>query len=130
MFKIAMLATLVASILIPELAKGQEEQRAGGQEPQVILKTSMGDITIELFPDKAPKTVKNFLTYVQNKHYDNTIFHRVIPGFMIQGGGFTPDFKQKETQNPIENEADNGLLNIRGSVAMARTVGNVPRNAP
>jgi cyclophilin family peptidyl-prolyl cis-trans isomerase len=89
--------------------------------PQVIMKTSKGDITIELYPDKAPITVKNFLSYVDEKYYDGTIFHRVIKGFMIQGGGLTPDFKEKPAKPPIKSEAANGLKNKRGTVAMART---------
>lgn len=91
------------------------------QNPIVLLKTSMGNIKIELYPDKAPVTVENFLNYVSSGQYDDTIFHRVIPGFMVQGGGFTVDFKQKPTNSPIQNEADNGLKNTRGTLAMART---------
>jgi peptidyl-prolyl cis-trans isomerase B (cyclophilin B) len=91
------------------------------QNPKVVLETSMGDITLELYPDKAPGTVKNFLTYVDDKFYDNTIFHRVISGFMIQGGGFTDDMNEKSTHSPILNEADNGLKNDKGTIAMART---------
>ncbi|MBK8014966.1 MAG: peptidyl-prolyl cis-trans isomerase [Deltaproteobacteria bacterium] len=87
----------------------------------VILSTSMGDISLELDQEKAPKTVANFLAYVKSGHYDNTVFHRVINGFMIQGGGFTTDLKQKSTKAPVGNEADNGLKNVRGSIAMART---------
>lgn len=90
--------------------------------PVVLIKTSMGDIEVQLDPAKAPKTVKNFLQYVDDKAYDGTIFHRVIPNFMIQGGGFTPDMSQKETRDPIANEADNGLTNDRGTIAMARTM--------
>ncbi len=93
-----------------------------GAHPRVIMKTSMGDIVIELYPDKAPISVKNFLRYVDEKFYDGTIFHRVIKNFMIQGGGFTPDFKKKPTHEPIKNEADNGLKNERGTIAMARTM--------
>jgi peptidyl-prolyl cis-trans isomerase A (cyclophilin A) len=91
------------------------------QRPHVLLTTSMGEIELELKADKAPISVANFLAYVDSGHYDNTIFHRVIPNFMIQGGGFTADMAQKATRDPIKNEADNGLLNRRGSVAMART---------
>ena len=94
---------------------------AGAGNPIVVLKTSKGDITLELDAAKAPVTVANFLAYVKSGHYDGTIFHRVMPGFMIQGGGFTPDMVQKPTQAPIKNEADNGLKNLRGTVAMART---------
>lgn len=89
--------------------------------PKVVFSTSHGDITLELFPDEAPGTVENFLGYVDSGFYNGTIFHRVIPGFVIQGGGFTPDMEQKETQPPIENEANNGLKNSRGTLSMART---------
>jgi len=97
-------------------------------EPQkVLMKTSMGEITIELDGDKAPKTVANFLSYVDAGFYNGTIYHRVIPGFMIQGGGFGPDMAKKPTGDPVENEAKNGLKNVRGSIAMART--NKPHSA-
>jgi len=89
--------------------------------PQVEFKTNMGAIVLELYPDRAPATVKNFMQYVKDGHYNGTVFHRVIPKFMIQGGGFTPDFKQKPTRQPIRNEADNGIKNTAGTVAMART---------
>jgi cyclophilin family peptidyl-prolyl cis-trans isomerase len=89
--------------------------------PQVLIETSEGDIKVELFQDKAPVTVKNFLRYVDEKHYDGTIFHRVIPSFMIQGGGFEPGMKERDTHAPIENESYNGLANERGTLAMART---------
>ncbi|MBW2431337.1 MAG: peptidyl-prolyl cis-trans isomerase [Deltaproteobacteria bacterium] len=89
--------------------------------PKVVLETSKGKIVLELYPDKAPETVKNFLSYVDAKFYDGMIFHRVIPKFMIQGGGFTTDMKRKTTQAPINNEADKGLKNDRGTIAMART---------
>jgi len=89
--------------------------------PQVELKTNLGFIKIELDPEKAPLTVKNFLQYVKDGHYNGTLFHRVIPGFMIQGGGFTPDFTQKPTRSPVRNEATNGLRNTVGTIAMART---------
>ena len=91
------------------------------ENPQVALKTSMGDIVLELYPEKAPKSVENFLQYVKSGHYNGTIFHRVIGNFMIQGGGFDKDMKQKPTNPPIENEAKNGLKNDTYSVAMART---------
>ena len=87
----------------------------------VKLTTNHGDIVIELDAEKAPETVKNFLAYVEAGHYDNTIFHRVINGFMIQGGGFEPGMKQKDTKAPIKNEASNGLKNEAGTIAMART---------
>jgi len=89
--------------------------------PVVAMETSKGTIKIELYPDKAPETVENFMTYVKSGYYDGTIFHRVIPDFMIQGGGFTPDMEKKETREPIQNEAKNGLKNERGTIAMART---------
>lgn len=89
--------------------------------PMVLLETSSGDILLELFADKAPKTVENFLKYVEEGFYDNTIFHRVIKGFMIQGGGMTMRMDEKPTHAPIQNEAANGLKNERGTVAMART---------
>ncbi|MFO7640867.1 MAG: peptidylprolyl isomerase [Candidatus Competibacteraceae bacterium] len=89
--------------------------------PQVRMDTSLGSITLELAEDQAPKTVENFLGYVREGFYDGTIFHRVIDGFMIQGGGFTADFQQKATRPPIQNEADNGRKNQRGTIAMART---------
>ena len=88
---------------------------------QVLLKTNKGDITLTLDAKKAPKTVANFLAYVNSGHYDGTIFHRVIDNFMIQGGGMAPGMKQKPTQAEIENEANNGLKNVNGSIAMART---------
>ncbi|MBD5800752.1 Peptidyl-prolyl cis-trans isomerase B [Azoarcus sp. Aa7] len=87
----------------------------------VKLHTNHGTITLELDADKAPETVKNFLDYVSAGHYDNTIFHRVIKNFMIQGGGFEPGMKQKPTREEIKNEADNGLKNLTGTIAMART---------
>lgn len=89
--------------------------------PKVELETSKGSIVLELYVDNAPETVKNFMAYVDANYYDGTIFHRVIPNFMIQGGGFTPDMKRKTTQAPIKNEADKGLKNDRGTIAMART---------
>ena len=95
--------------------------------PTVALDTSHGRIVLELYPDKAPKTVENFLQYVKSGFYDGTIFHRVIPDFMIQGGGFASDMRQKPTRTPIQNEADNGVRNQRGTIAMART--NDPHSA-
>lgn len=89
--------------------------------PKVLIQTNKGPITVELYRDKAPLSVDNFLVYVDEDFYDGTIFHRVIDGFMIQGGGFGPDMKKKPTHDPIENEADNGLKNERGTIAMART---------
>ena len=88
----------------------------------VVLHTNFGDIKLELDADKAPKTVANFLEYVKSGHFDGTIFHRVIDGFMVQGGGFEPGMVQKSNNDPIENEADNGLKNEAGTIAMARTM--------
>ena len=94
---------------------------AADANPQVELKTNMGTIVIELYPENAPATVQNFLQYVKDGHYNGTIFHRVIPGFMIQGGGFTASFSEKQTRGPIKNEAGNGIRNATGMVSMART---------
>jgi peptidyl-prolyl cis-trans isomerase B (cyclophilin B) len=94
---------------------------APAANPRVALQTSKGRIVIELYADKAPKSVKNFLDYTRAGFYNGTIFHRVIPGFMAQAGGFLPDMTEKPTRPPIPNEADNGLLNQRGTLAMART---------
>ena len=94
----------------------------GTDGPQVLLQTSKGEILLQLYPDKAPKTVENFLRYVDDGFYDGTIFHRVISGFMIQGGGMEPGMREKAANAPIKNEADNGLRNIVGTIAMARTM--------
>ena len=94
---------------------------AAGADPQVDLRTSAGTIRLELYPAKAPKTVENFLQYVRDGHYNGTIFHRVIPGFMVQGGGMTPNMAQKPTRPPVPIESKNGLKNEVGTVAMART---------
>jgi len=93
----------------------------GGNMTTVVMETSLGNIELELNEEKAPVTVKNFLSYVDDKHFDNTIFHRVIPGFMIQGGGFISDGSQKDNKAPINLESQNGLTNDLGTVAMART---------
>lgn len=95
--------------------------------PQVVMETSMGTVEVELFADQAPVTVANFLSYVDDKHYDGTIFHRVMPNFMIQGGGFEPGMSQKKTKPAIKNESTNGVENKRGTLAMARTT--VPDSA-
>jgi peptidyl-prolyl cis-trans isomerase A (cyclophilin A) len=110
--------TLVAPLLAPFQATAQAK---ADPTPRVILVTSLGDITLELDAERAPKSVANFLAYVKSGHYEGTVFHRVIEGFMIQGGGFTPDMKQKSTKPPIPIESQNGLKNLRGTVAMART---------
>jgi peptidyl-prolyl cis-trans isomerase A (cyclophilin A)/peptidyl-prolyl cis-trans isomerase B (cyclophilin B) len=94
---------------------------AAAANPQVEVRTNLGAFTLELYPENAPGTVENFLQYVKDGHYNGTIFHRVIPGFMIQGGGFTPDFTEKKTRAAIKNEAGNGLRNGVGMVSMART---------
>jgi len=100
---------------------------AAADQPKVLMETSLGNITLELDAEKAPKTVENFLRYVDEGLYAGTVFHRVIDGFMIQGGGFDKDMNRKQTHDPVENEADNGLKNLRGTVAMART--NQPHSA-
>ncbi len=114
------------AMLITMLAAAALAAPAHAANPQVELDTSAGKIRIEVFPDAAPKTVENFLAYVKSKQFDNTQFHRVIPGFMIQGGGYTPDFKEKPASRPpVQNEAEMsskaGLLNVPGTVSMART---------
>ena len=103
-------------LLATAVAQGKE-----GGNPVVVIKTSMGDIKVELDKAKAPVTVENFLGYVNDKFYDGTIYHRVIPAFMIQGGGFDKDMSQKKTKAAIKNEASNGLKNTNGTIAMART---------
>lgn len=95
-------------------------QALAAEPVPVRMKTSLGEIRLELYPDKAPATVQNFLDYANSGFYDGTIFHRVIATFMIQGGGFTPDMQKKPTREPIANEANNGLSNLRGTIAMAR----------
>ena len=108
-----MLAGTVTAAPVPKAVKGSDRA--------VVVETSLGDIEIELYPDKAPKSVANLLGYVDDKFYDGLIVHRVIPEFMIQGGGFEPGMKEKKAKDPIPCEADNGLSNTRGTVAMART---------
>ena len=114
------LLCLFALALIASPA-GAVEPGPAAAKPRVALETSLGKIVLELEPEKAPKTVANFLTYVREGFFDGTIFHRVIPGFVIQGGGFTADMVQKKTHDPIVNEADNGIKNLRGTISMART---------
>jgi cyclophilin family peptidyl-prolyl cis-trans isomerase len=97
------------------------------QNPVIVVSTNLGDMKIELYQDKAPKTVKNFLAYVDRKHYDGLIFHRVIPSFMIQGGGYDASMMERRTDPPIVNESSNGLSNKRGTLAMART--SIPDSA-
>ena len=114
-FRIMIAALCIStSLLTPLLA-------AEGENPLVTLKTSMGEITLELYPDKAPITVKNFIQYAEEGFYDGTIFHRVIRSFMVQGGGFDNKISKKSTRPAIKNEAANGLKNDRGTIAMART---------
>jgi cyclophilin family peptidyl-prolyl cis-trans isomerase len=105
---------LVLMLALPCSASAQ------GSTIEVVMKTTMGDMVIELYPDKAPNTVKNFLTYVDEQFYDGTIFHRVVKNFMIQGGGWTKDFTQKPVYDTIRNEADNGLKNVKYTIAMGR----------
>jgi len=114
--RFGIILALIVALCVPSAALG-----GLSDNPQVIMETTKGTIVLEVFPDEAPETVKNFLQYVRWGHYDGTIFHRVIPDFMIQGGGFTPDMKRKQTEMPVQNEANNGLKNKRGTVAMART---------
>jgi cyclophilin family peptidyl-prolyl cis-trans isomerase len=123
MSKLATLAIYAMALVatVGEAFGNDKETTMAQQHPIVQLKTSAGDIKIELYEDKAPETVRNFLSYVETGHYDHTIFHRVIDNFMIQGGGFTRDMDQKPVKAPIRNEADNGLKNRNGSIAMART---------
>jgi cyclophilin family peptidyl-prolyl cis-trans isomerase len=116
-----MKTTLVSILMIISLFIFAGSANTADSNPKVVLNTSEGQIVLELYADKAPQTVKNFLAYVDAKYYDGTIFHRVIPNFMIQGGGFTPDMKRKTTRSPIKNEADKGIKNDRGTIAMART---------
>ena len=111
-------ALTALAVLIAGAAGAQTTKK---ELPVVVLETSKGNIEIELYPDKAPITVQNFLYYVDSKFYDGLIFHRVIADFMIQGGGFTPEMAQKTGKPPIENEADNGLTNDKYTIAMART---------
>ena len=127
--------SILLSLLLPFAAIAQEKPAAAPAptekpasatpdktaNPQVLIKTSVGDITVELDAAKAPKSVENFLQYAKDGFYDGTIFHRVIDNFMVQGGGFTPDLRQKPTRASIPNEAKNGLSNRRGTLAMART---------
>ena len=127
-FKKSILASLLATVTgAVMLAVPPDEAAAADANPQVLMKTSLGEIVIELYPEKAPKTVENFLKYVDDKHYNGLIFHRVIGNFMIHGGGFDKDMKQKATRAPIPLESRNGLKNDAGTIAMART--SVPDSA-
>ena len=120
MFK-KMILSLTAALLFCGAAGAQAAETAA-KNPMVVMETSLGTVKLELFAKEAPISVKNFLDYANSGFYNGTIFHRVIPGFMIQGGGFTADIKQKQTKAPIKNEAGNGLKNQRGTLAMARTM--------
>ena len=115
-----LLATVIGCLMF-STAFSADSTAKDGKSSIVTIKTSMGDIKVKLFDQAAPETVKNFLQYVTDGHYSNTVFHRVIKGFMIQGGGFDTKLNQKKTRAPIKNEADNKLSNERGTIAMART---------
>ncbi len=119
--EVNMIEKILASLFCLGLFFVLSSSASAQGNPTVLMKTSKGDITIELDMAKAPISVKNFLSYVDAKFYDGTIFHRVIKEFMIQGGGLTPDFQEKPTRPPITNESGNGLSNLRGTIAMART---------
>ena len=124
MKKLSVLLSIFAIVLIAFLIFSNKELKAmdiNMDTKTVKIQTSLGDITLELYSDKAPVTVKNFIEYVDSGHYNDTIFHRIIDGFMIQGGGYTENLTQKPTKDPIVNEANNGLKNKRGTIAMART---------
>lgn len=118
MFKIVICGLAATGILFAFASNTQAEENT----IEVIMKTTQGDITIELYPDKAPISVENFLSYVDEKFFDGTIFHRVISNFMIQGGGWTVDFTKKPTHGPIKNEATNGLSNEKYTLALGRTM--------
>lgn len=118
---VVMLMTLMIGAAVPALAGDETKEKKGDEMINVLMKTSMGDIVIELNRTKAPVTVDNFLSYVDESFYSGVIFHRIISTFMIQGGGFTADMTQKPTHKPIINEWENGLKNDRGTISMART---------
>ncbi|MBA7665958.1 hypothetical protein ES703_74033 [subsurface metagenome] len=120
-FTVAIVVLTVSCDRQEERTVVEESKQVDTGQKQVKLETSMGDIVIELNEEASPITVKNFLRYVEEGFYDGTIFHRVIPDFMVQGGGFTADMREKQTHRPIVNEASNGLKNDRGTIAMART---------
>lgn len=120
-FRSRLLSGLLSALLCLACPAATQAQSSGLPNPEVVITTNYGAITLRLLRDKAPATVENFLAYVKEGHYDGTIFHRVIPNFMIQGGGFTLDMVEKPTREPVVNESQNRLHNIRGSVAMART---------
>lgn len=121
MIRIALVLALLTVVAVAMVVPASAEEKKDKKNPVVVLQTSMGDMEIELYEKEAPITVQNFLWYVENGFYDGLIFHRVMDGFMIQGGAFTPDMKRKQGNDPIENEATNGLSNEHYTVAMART---------
>jgi len=110
--------SLALCLLLPLYANAGSKE---AQNQKVLMKTSVGNIIIELYPKKAPVTVANFLQYIDDGFFDGTVIHRIVPGFVIQGGGFTFDYQRKKTRDPIKNESDNGLKNLRGTLSMART---------
>ena len=116
-----LISYVLTVILTVSASAARAESADSAENPQILMKTTDGDITIELFADKSPITVENFLQYADEGHYDGTVFHRVISNFMIQGGGFDAELKEKETRDPIVNESKNKLHNTRGTLAMART---------
>jgi peptidyl-prolyl cis-trans isomerase A (cyclophilin A) len=116
-----LLALIATSLVVACSVPATAAPKAAAKPPVVTVKTNLGSFKVELDPEKAPITVENFLKYVDDKFYDGTIFHRVIGSFMVQGGGFTRDMQQKPTKPAIKNEAKNGLSNVRGTIAMART---------
>jgi len=119
-FLLAALLLLPSSVLFAQAAKPAATPPAATAHPEVVLHTSQGDITLELYPDKSPKSVANFLQYVRDGFYSGTVFHRAIQGYLVQGGLYTRDLQAKRTRSAIPSEADNGLSNVRGTVAVAR----------
>jgi len=127
MSKFQILRSRVSTLMLLLVILLSTQYAAAGENPTALIRTSLGDIQIELLAEQAPVTVENFISYAKSGFYDGTIFHRVISHFMIQGGGFTPGMEKKATSEPITNEANNGLSNKRGTIAMART--NDPNSA-
>jgi peptidyl-prolyl cis-trans isomerase A (cyclophilin A) len=119
-FLLATLLLILSPMLAAQAAKPAPAATAATPPPQVVLRTSQGDITLELYPDKAPKSVANFLQYVRDGFYDGTVLHRAIPGYLVQGGLYTRDLQPKRTRSAVASEADNGLSILRGTVAVAR----------
>ena len=120
-FGLALVASLVTLPAVADKAVADKKDESKAKNPHVLFQTTLGDIVIELYPKEAPITVKNFLQYVDEGFYNGVIFHRVVPGFVVQGGGFTFDFQRKKTNEPIKNESDNGLKNLTATLSMART---------